>query len=54
MPKDETWEPHPTDQHEMVPKKIFEDVVLASTQVRPVVVRPGFVYGMRREMRDER
>eukprot|EP00026_Physarum_polycephalum_P012605 Phypoly_transcript_12928.p1 GENE.Phypoly_transcript_12928~~Phypoly_transcript_12928.p1 ORF type:complete len:313 (+),score=37.55 Phypoly_transcript_12928:152-1090(+) len=45
LPKDESFEPHPTDQHEMVPKKKFEDVVLSSTEVRPVVVRPGFVYG---------
>lgn len=45
LPKDETFEPHPTDEHEMVPKKKLEDIVLASTEVRPVVVRPGFVYG---------
>jgi hypothetical protein len=47
LPKDETFEPHPTDQHEMIPKKKFEDEVLGSTELRTVVIRPGFVYGMK-------
>jgi len=45
LPKDETFEPHPTDAVEMVPKKKFEDLVLSTKELRTVVVRPGFVYG---------
>eukprot|EP01103_Thecamoeba_quadrilineata_P020184 TRINITY_DN8533_c0_g1_i1.p1 TRINITY_DN8533_c0_g1~~TRINITY_DN8533_c0_g1_i1.p1 ORF type:complete len:310 (-),score=45.55 TRINITY_DN8533_c0_g1_i1:147-1076(-) len=44
-PLDETTNPHPTDEFEMVPKKQLEERVLAATDVRGTVLRPGFVYG---------
>ncbi len=45
IPKDETVEPHPTDTHEMVPRKNLEDTILKTSELRTVVIRPGFVYG---------
>jgi len=47
---DETTDPKPKDEYEMVPKKAFEDFILStatnpSYPLRSVVVRPGFVYG---------
>jgi len=42
---DETINPNPTDPNELAPRKIFEDIVLSTTEIRTVVLRPGFVYG---------
>eukprot|EP00009_Paramoeba_aestuarina_P016690 CAMPEP_0201536736 /NCGR_PEP_ID=MMETSP0161_2-20130828/62809_1 /ASSEMBLY_ACC=CAM_ASM_000251 /TAXON_ID=180227 /ORGANISM="Neoparamoeba aestuarina, Strain SoJaBio B1-5/56/2" /LENGTH=196 /DNA_ID=CAMNT_0047942643 /DNA_START=78 /DNA_END=668 /DNA_ORIENTATION=+ len=44
-PLDETHPINPKDPIEMLPKKEIEDNVLANTDVRTVVIRPGFVYG---------
>uniref|UniRef100_A0A6B2LAS4 NAD-dependent epimerase/dehydratase domain-containing protein n=1 Tax=Arcella intermedia TaxID=1963864 RepID=A0A6B2LAS4_9EUKA len=45
FPLDESFNPQPRDPLEMIPKKAIEDHILSSTAVRPVVIRPGFVYG---------
>lgn len=45
VPLDETINPQPLDVHEMVPKKKLEDHLLGLKDLRPVVIRPGFVYG---------
>jgi len=42
---DETVNAKPTDPLEMVPKKNLEDYILSVTELRTVVIRPGFVYG---------
>lgn len=44
-PKDESQDPPAKDEIEMVPKKKFENTVLTTTELRTVVIRPGFVYG---------
>jgi len=44
-PKTEDLEPTPKDENEMIPKKKLEDTVLSTTELRTVVIRPGFVYG---------
>jgi len=42
---DETINPNPTDPNELAPRKNFEDIILSTTEIRTVVLRPGFVYG---------
>lgn len=42
---DESIPAAPRDPIEMLPKKEIEDAILSCTDVRGVVVRPGFVYG---------
>lgn len=45
IPKTEAQEVNPTDKIEMIPKKHLENDILQTTEVRTVVLRPGFVYG---------
>jgi len=45
FPLDESFHPNPADPVELAPRKAIEDTILQNVSVRPVVVRPGFVYG---------
>jgi nucleoside-diphosphate-sugar epimerase len=44
-PVDESIIPNPTDEFEMIPKRELEKQILAATDIRGTVIRPGFVYG---------